>query len=304
MNSYGRSVARTWTQRCGRGPRGIGVVGRGLFLSACLTCFVAVATSDGAAHSVAATGDVCVGGPASGDTDGDGVVGRTDFAQLVSCLAGPNVPLALSVCKCFDMDQDSDVDLVDVSNIAGMFSVPIGCTINERFYKPGERGEYPENCGVCDPALSTTSWTPMATGGLCNPGLGRCMRSRRVLHRRILQVPRGFIPAVRHGMSPGLGRRMRSRRNLSGHGGRRLPGGHGCRHEHGVPVGGLSVRHAGVLHGRSRSNLPSVEQPALRERGALHGRRAMRIRGMQGRGLCGRPGRMFHRHRSHRRRHL
>jgi len=137
-----------------------------------LTLLAPLAHETAMAEPVVAAGAVCIGGTGSGDVDGDGYVDHDDLAWLPFCLVGPNGGLAGPVCKCFLMDGDDDVDLVDTGTVIGMFSVPIGCTVNDRLYAPGERGEFPENCGVCDPAVSTTSLTPVGAGTLCNKGSG------------------------------------------------------------------------------------------------------------------------------------
>jgi len=172
MNQQDTSHARTWTHRYGPCPRSHKPARPGRFSSLVLAFALAALCGGARAQSPAAAGDVCLGGTGSGDVDGNGFVDLTDIATLTTCLTGPNVPLAVPVCKCFTTDADDDVDFVDAAAIMAMFSVPIGCTINDTFYAPGERGAYPSNCGVCNPDVSTTSWTSMAAGVLCHAGSG------------------------------------------------------------------------------------------------------------------------------------
>ncbi|MBK9119474.1 MAG: hypothetical protein IPM18_07715 [Phycisphaerales bacterium] len=53
--------------------------------------------------------------PPTGDCDGDGLVGNTDWPPLTTCLSGP-MWLLIEDCACFDTDCDTDVDLADAAN--------------------------------------------------------------------------------------------------------------------------------------------------------------------------------------------
>ncbi len=52
---------------------------------------------------------------ASGDADGDGVIGPFDFAQWIGCFQGPSGGLAVPGCEIFDFDSDNDIDLSDLA---------------------------------------------------------------------------------------------------------------------------------------------------------------------------------------------
>jgi hypothetical protein len=56
--------------------------------------------------------DLCLGGVASGDADGDGRMSIADYAIFEQCLFGPTATLD-PACDCFDLDNDGDSDLVD-----------------------------------------------------------------------------------------------------------------------------------------------------------------------------------------------
>ncbi|HEY3243908.1 MAG TPA: hypothetical protein VGM03_11205, partial [Phycisphaerae bacterium] len=48
-----------------------------------------------------------------GDSDGDGDIDLTDYAQFAACLLGPGNPSTQAPCPQFDFDVDADVDLFD-----------------------------------------------------------------------------------------------------------------------------------------------------------------------------------------------
>jgi len=59
--------------------------------------------------------------PADGDCNFDGAVNGSDFMDFQPCLAGPSggVP---SGCSCFDLDQDGDIDMTDMSAFQHAFT--------------------------------------------------------------------------------------------------------------------------------------------------------------------------------------
>ncbi len=56
-----------------------------------------------------------------GDFDGDGDVDVGDLSTLAGCYTGPGTPPS-PVCQICDLDKDSDVDLVDFATIQVNFS--------------------------------------------------------------------------------------------------------------------------------------------------------------------------------------
>ncbi|GJM23978.1 MAG: hypothetical protein DHS20C16_03930 [Phycisphaerae bacterium] len=64
------------------------------------------------------TSDPCSG---DGDSDLDGDVDLSDYAELASCLLGP-AGGATTSCACFDNDSDGDVDLNDFSKLMDRLS--------------------------------------------------------------------------------------------------------------------------------------------------------------------------------------
>ncbi|MHC4609928.1 MAG: hypothetical protein ACYS7M_06230 [Planctomycetota bacterium] len=57
-----------------------------------------------------------------GDCDSDGDVDLDDYADLYSCLDGPDAGLNDPACDCFDSDADSDVDLDDLARFQEAFT--------------------------------------------------------------------------------------------------------------------------------------------------------------------------------------
>ena len=115
--------------------------------------------------------DPCAGGAGSGDANADGLRDWDDYAMMATCLAGPEGGLG-DGCECFDRDQDSDVDLFDARGLALGFSPGPGCSIDGVFYAAGQRDAFPNNCRVCLPADSTTEWSFVSAGTVCNAGSG------------------------------------------------------------------------------------------------------------------------------------
>ena len=60
---------------------------------------------------------------ASIDADADGDIDLADHAILVTCLEGPNRPIAIR-CRLLDFDTDDDVDLVDFAGFATRIDLP------------------------------------------------------------------------------------------------------------------------------------------------------------------------------------
>lgn len=62
-----------------------------------------------------------VGPPVPGDCNMDGVVNWLDFVDLEPCLGGPAIAPTPN-CDCFDLEADSDVDLVDLATFQQGFT--------------------------------------------------------------------------------------------------------------------------------------------------------------------------------------
>lgn len=142
---------------------------RGTRLAASVLLFAASAAGT---STFAAEGSACLGGSGSGDVDGNGFVDLADLVHLPSCLSGPGGGTFEPICKCFDTDIDGDADLFDAAAVILLVEQRPGCTIDGVFYEPGAVGAFPDNCGVCDPERSTTSWSFVAAGSVCNAGSG------------------------------------------------------------------------------------------------------------------------------------
>jgi hypothetical protein len=67
--------------------------------------------------------ELCAGGAASGDANGDGNVDLDDLTRFEACIAGPEAGLS-SGCECFDFDADGDNDLLDFAKFQIMFVEP------------------------------------------------------------------------------------------------------------------------------------------------------------------------------------
>jgi hypothetical protein len=55
------------------------------------------------------------------DCNSDGWVNLIDYNDFSECLSGPNAGLSQPQCSCFDRDDDSDVDLSDISLFQSAF---------------------------------------------------------------------------------------------------------------------------------------------------------------------------------------
>src|SRR2546422_642861 len=49
-----------------------------------------------------------------------------------------------------------------------------GCRIGGTFQAPGQRNTAPNNCQSCQPSVSTTAWTNVASGTTCRSSAGIC----------------------------------------------------------------------------------------------------------------------------------
>src|SRR5438552_3860853 len=49
-----------------------------------------------------------------------------------------------------------------------------GCRIGGAFQTPGQKNAAPNNCQSCQPTVSTTAWTNVASGTTCRPSAGTC----------------------------------------------------------------------------------------------------------------------------------
>ena len=56
-----------------------------------------------------------------GDCDGDGDVDLDDLTGLAGCMSGPNGDIAAG-CGCFDLDHDEDIDLADFARFQAGFT--------------------------------------------------------------------------------------------------------------------------------------------------------------------------------------
>jgi hypothetical protein len=56
------------------------------------------------------------------DCNTDGTVNLYDYVDCESCLSGPGDALPLSDCRCFDLDEDGDIDLFDVARFQTEFT--------------------------------------------------------------------------------------------------------------------------------------------------------------------------------------
>lgn len=150
--------------------------GRWISVAVVLVAFAGVALFETAAFGERAPGPVSVAGPISPcpsgpDVDGDGDLDWDDYATMAPCLLGPGAGVDVG-CECFDLDGNLAVDLGDVQRFANDFTIGEGCFIDGVFYAPGRRDAAPNNCRICDPTQSTTDWSIVATGVVCNPGSG------------------------------------------------------------------------------------------------------------------------------------
>ncbi len=57
-----------------------------------------------------------------GDCNADSIIDLLDHADFVPCLGGPGTSWANPICRCFDFDQDDDIDLKDFARFAGFFA--------------------------------------------------------------------------------------------------------------------------------------------------------------------------------------
>ena len=57
-----------------------------------------------------------------GDCNSTGNVNLLDYDDLEVCLSGPYAGLLATECNCFDIDNDSDVDLSDISRFQVSFT--------------------------------------------------------------------------------------------------------------------------------------------------------------------------------------
>jgi len=144
------------------------------FLGVALFGPAAFAESTPRPANVAGPGSPC---PSGADVDGDGDLDWDDYATMAPCLLGPGGGVNVG-CECLDLDGNSAVDLGDVQRFANDFTLGEGCFIDGVFYAPGRRDQAPNNCRFCDPNQSTTDWSIVGPGLVCNPGSGDlCDRS-------------------------------------------------------------------------------------------------------------------------------
>jgi hypothetical protein len=72
--------------------------------------------------------DTCVVCLGIGDGDGDGNVDLFDYAGFFECVTGPvgpvDPPAYGSECRCFDSDEDGDIDLIDFGALQLHFNAP------------------------------------------------------------------------------------------------------------------------------------------------------------------------------------
>ncbi|MCO6436724.1 MAG: hypothetical protein J5J06_06520 [Phycisphaerae bacterium] len=123
------------------------------------------------ADGIANACDTCAGGQGTADAGADGFIELDDMAGFVGCFGGPGVGTPGDGCDCFDTDNDGDVDMADLGRITVLFK-PAQCEIDGVTYRPGDRDAYPNNCRICDPWQSETSWSPAPTSILCRTGSG------------------------------------------------------------------------------------------------------------------------------------
>ncbi len=57
------------------------------------------------------------------DCNSDGTVNLHDHALFEACLTGPGHGYQDAACRCFDLDADGDVDLIDNATIQRMFGM-------------------------------------------------------------------------------------------------------------------------------------------------------------------------------------
>lgn len=60
---------------------------------------------------------------APGDCNEDGAVGLSDHSRFLDCLTGPGQVITV-ICACFDLDQNSVVDLGDFAEFQALFTTP------------------------------------------------------------------------------------------------------------------------------------------------------------------------------------
>lgn len=59
-----------------------------------------------------------------GDCEDDGDVDLNDFEAFVACLTGPDTPVGEGACRCFDVDRNDAVDLMDLATVLANFTGP------------------------------------------------------------------------------------------------------------------------------------------------------------------------------------
>ncbi len=57
-----------------------------------------------------------------GDCEDDGDVDLNDFEAFEACLTGPDAPVVDGACRCFDVDRNNAVDLVDLAVVQANFT--------------------------------------------------------------------------------------------------------------------------------------------------------------------------------------
>ncbi len=57
-----------------------------------------------------------------GDCEDDGDVDLNDFEAFEACLTGPDTPVVDGACRCFDVDRNNAVDLVDLATVQANFT--------------------------------------------------------------------------------------------------------------------------------------------------------------------------------------
>jgi len=124
--------------------------------------------------------DLCPTGAGHGDTNADGALGLADYQAMAPCVMGVGGSLSPG-CECFDFNNDGDVDLKDVQELALEFQPQPGCLINGVFYQPGESDAPPSTCQTCQPLVARNGWTPVSAdtacpGGTCNGTAPACCR--------------------------------------------------------------------------------------------------------------------------------